>query len=127
MSVAVEPDDGLTASRAEAIGREEICRLELVFSLEDGTSMLNRWIGDPLITTSNAFDRSPSTSITWRRLSRGACNVSMRRLRDLRGKAAADGCRPRPAERHELVVDMAEEPYRFDGRVLRQLPPSSRS
>ncbi len=83
--------------------------------------MLNRWVDDPSITTSNEFDRLLSRALSWQRLSRGIFNVSTRRLRNLWEQAAADGCQPSPGELHELAIEMAEAPYRFDGHLLRKV------
>lgn len=121
VSVVVGPDDDVEATIAEEIVREEIGRLGQVFDIDDDTSLINRWIDDASIATSNEFDRLLSTAMMWQRLSRGAYNVSMRRLHDLWERAAADGCRPSPGELHELAREITQEPYRLEGRVLRQL------
>lgn len=119
--VAVEPHEGSNAQAAEEIVHAEIGRLEQVFGIDDDTSMLNRWIVDPSTRTSNEFDELLSTALRWQRSSRGVFNVSTRRLRDLWEQAAADGCQPSPGEMHELAIDIADAPYRFEGHLLRRL------
>lgn len=118
---AVGAGDGSDALRAEAIVHAEIERLEQVFSIADDTSMLNQWINDSNVKTSNEFDELLSTALRWQRSSRGVFNVSTRRLRNLWERAAADGCQPSSGELHELAVEIADAPYRFDGHLLRQL------
>lgn len=107
--------------RAEAIVHAEVNRVEQVFSIDDHTSILNRWIDDVSMTTSGEFEELLATALMWQRVSRGVFNVSTRRLRNLWEQAAADGCQPSPGELHELAIDITEPPYRFDGHVLRQL------
>lgn len=109
------------ARRAEAIVHAEVSRVERVFSIDDDTSILNRWIDDPSMKTSGEFDELLATALMWQRSSRGVFNVSTRRLQNLWEQAAADGCQPSPGELHELAIDITEPPYRFDGHVLRQL------
>lgn len=119
--VAVGTDDRATAHRAERIVHDEVGRLDQMFSIDDDTCMLNRWIEDPSIVTSNEFDELLSTALQWQRQSRGVFNVSTRRLRNLWEQAAAEGCRPSLGELHELAIDLADAPYRFDGHLLRQV------
>jgi thiamine biosynthesis lipoprotein len=113
--------DRSTARRAEAIVHAEVSRIERVFSIDDDTSILNRWIDNPSIKTSSEFEELLATALRWQRWSRGVFNVSTRRLRNLWEQAAADGCQPSPGELDELAIDITEPPYRFDGHVLRQL------
>lgn len=119
--VTVGADDESKASLADEIVREEIDRLGQVFTAADGTSMLDRWIDDPSVATSAEFDRLLTTAVAWQHLSRGAFNVSMRRLHDLWNRAAADDCRPSTGELHELAVEIAEAPYGVVDSALRQL------
>lgn len=109
------------ARRAEATVHAEVSRVERVFSIDDDTSILNRWIDDASMKTSGEFEELLATALMWQRVSRGVFNVSTRRLRNLWEQAAADGCQPSPGELHELAIDITEPPYRFDGHVLRQL------
>lgn len=109
------------AIRAENIVCDEITRLERCFSVHDRTSLLNRWIVDPTITTGDEFDELLSTALRWQARSGGAFNVNTRRLHDLWARAVSDGRRPRPAELHELATDIADAPYRFDGHLLHQI------
>ena len=121
MSVAVGPADGSSAVLADEIVRAEIARLEQVFSTRDATSMLNRWILDPSTNTTDEFDRLLAAALVWQRRSRGAYNVCIGRLRDLWDRAAAAGCQPSPGELHELVEEIAEPPYCFEGNALQQI------
>ncbi len=121
ISVDVGSGDAANAVRAAEMIRCEISRLEQMFSVGNDASMLNRWIADPSTNTTDEFDRLLAAGIEWQRVSRGAFNVSMRRLRDLWDRAAAAGCQPSPGELHEVVEDIADAPYRFEADALRQL------
>ncbi len=120
IEIRITAKERSNAERAERVVCEEITRLEQLFSVYDDTSMLNRWINDPSPTTCHEFDELLSVALRWQRCSRGAFNVRTRRLWSLWAGAAADGCRPSRGELHELVADMHQAPYRFDGHVLHQ-------
>lgn len=121
ISVDVGSGDAANAVRATEMIRCEISRLDQLFSVGNGASMLNRWIADPSTNTTDEFDRLLATALGWQRMSRGAFNVSIRRLRDLWDRAAAAGCQPSPGELHEAVDDIADAPYRFEAEGLRQV------
>ena len=113
--------DPADATRAEKVVCDEIARLEQMFSVYGETSMLNRWVDDPSTPTSNEFDEMLAMALRWQRCSRGAFNVSTRRLWNLWARAAADECRPSPGELHQLALDISDAPYRFEGHVLQQI------
>ncbi len=120
VEIRITAKDRSNAERAEQVVCDEITRLEQLFSVYDDNSMLTRWIADSSATTCNEFDELLEMALRWQRCSRGAFNVSTRRLWNLWARAAADGCRPSQGELHELAVDIHEAPYRFDGHVLHQ-------
>jgi thiamine biosynthesis lipoprotein len=109
------------AQRAQHAVVDEIGRLEQVFSVFDEHSMLRRWMSDGSVPTSNEFDELLSTALGWQRCSRGAFNVSSRRLWKLWADAAADGSRPSLGELHVLAADIVAPPYGFAGFVLEQV------
>ncbi len=121
ISVDVGSGDPANAVRADEMIRYEISRLEQTFRVGNDASMLNRWVADPSTHTTDEFDRLLAAGVGWQRMSRGAFNVSMRRLRDLWDRAAAAGCQPSPGELHEAVEDIADAPYHFEADTLRQL------
>ncbi len=109
------------AERAERIVGDEMARLEGVFSVFDEASMLRRWTVDGTVQTSNEFDELLEMALRWQRCSRGAFNVSTRRLRHLWAAAAIDDCRPSAGELQYAAADIVSAPYRFDGHVLQQV------
>ncbi|MFN3255355.1 MAG: FAD:protein FMN transferase [Ilumatobacter sp.] len=122
ISVDVGASDAANAVRAAEMIRCEISRLEQMFSLSNDASMLNRWIADPSTNTTDKFDRLLAAGIGWQRVSRGAYNISMRRLRDLWDLAAAAGCQPSPANctkrsRTSPMRRTASRPTRCDNSV----------